>query len=56
MLRRVALLRTTRATLRNIPEDAILHSLRRENLKSSINLTVFLHGKETLSLSLSSIM
>jgi spore maturation protein CgeB len=23
----------TRATLRNIPEDAILHSLRRENLK-----------------------
>jgi hypothetical protein len=24
----------TRATLRNIPEDAILHSPRRENLKS----------------------
>jgi hypothetical protein len=24
----------TRATLRNIPEDAILHSHRRENLKS----------------------
>jgi hypothetical protein len=27
----------TRATLRNIPEDAILHSHRRENLKSYIN-------------------
>jgi hypothetical protein len=26
----------TRATLRNIPEDAILHSHRRENLKSCI--------------------
>jgi hypothetical protein len=24
----------TRATLRNIPEDTILHSYRRENLKS----------------------
>jgi hypothetical protein len=24
----------TRATLRNVPEDAILHSHRRENLKS----------------------
>jgi hypothetical protein len=38
MLRRVALLRTdvsedTRAPRRNIPEDAILHSHRRENLK-----------------------
>jgi hypothetical protein len=31
MLRRVALVRTTR---RNIPEDTILHSHRRENLKS----------------------
>jgi hypothetical protein len=31
MLRRVALVRTT---WRNIPEDAILHSHRRENLKS----------------------
>jgi hypothetical protein len=31
MLRRMALIRTTR---RNIPEDAILHSHRRENLKS----------------------
>jgi hypothetical protein len=27
----------TRATLRNIPEDAILHSHRRENLRSYIN-------------------
>jgi hypothetical protein len=48
MLRRVALVRTevsealsssetsvlTRATRRNIPADAILHSHRRENLKS----------------------
>jgi hypothetical protein len=29
----------TRATLRNIPEDAILHSHRRENLKSYLALT-----------------
>jgi hypothetical protein len=29
----------TRATLRNIPEDAILHSHRPENLKSYIALT-----------------
>jgi hypothetical protein len=29
----------TRATLRNIPEDVILHSHRRENLKSYITLT-----------------
>jgi hypothetical protein len=28
-----------RATRRNIPEDGILHSLRRENLKSYIALT-----------------
>jgi hypothetical protein len=28
----------TRATWRNIPEDAILHSHRRENLKSYINI------------------
>jgi hypothetical protein len=47
MLRRVTLVRTdvseepgasfirvTRATRRNIPEDTILHSHRRENLKS----------------------
>jgi hypothetical protein len=33
MLRHVVL---TRATWRNIPEDAILHSHRRENLKSYI--------------------
>jgi hypothetical protein len=29
----------TRATRRNVPEDAILHCLRRENLKSYIALT-----------------
>jgi hypothetical protein len=29
----------TRATLRNIPEDGILHSHRREKLKSYIALT-----------------
>jgi hypothetical protein len=29
----------TRATRRNIPEDAILHSHRRENFKSYIALT-----------------
>jgi hypothetical protein len=29
----------TRATRRNIPEEAILHSHRRENLKSHIALT-----------------
>jgi hypothetical protein len=29
----------TRATRRNIPEDAILHGHRRENLKSYISLT-----------------
>jgi hypothetical protein len=29
----------TRSTRRNIPEDAILHSHRRENLKSYIALT-----------------
>jgi hypothetical protein len=31
----------TRATRRNVPEDAILHSYRRENLKSSTDLMVF---------------
>jgi hypothetical protein len=30
----------TRATRRNIPEDAILHSHRHENLKSYTNITV----------------
>jgi hypothetical protein len=34
-----------RATRRNIPEDTILHSHRRENLKSYI---VFLYGEATL--------
>jgi hypothetical protein len=44
MLRRVALVRTdlseelTRTTRRNIPEDDILHSHCRENLKSYIAL------------------
>jgi hypothetical protein len=36
MLRRVAV---TRATRRNIPEDGILHSYRREIFKSYIALT-----------------
>jgi hypothetical protein len=31
----------TRTTLRNIPEDAILHSHRRENLKSYETVCVF---------------
>jgi hypothetical protein len=31
----------TRATRRSIPEDAILHSHRRENLKSYIVLKIF---------------
>jgi hypothetical protein len=30
----------TRATRRNIPEDAILHSHRRENLKSYIKIAI----------------
>jgi hypothetical protein len=30
----------TRATWRNIPEDAILHSHRRENLKSYIDINI----------------
>jgi hypothetical protein len=32
----------TRATRRNIPEDAILHSHRRENLKSYISDFIFM--------------
>jgi hypothetical protein len=31
----------TRATWRNIPEDAILHSHRRENLKSYIPMGIY---------------
>jgi hypothetical protein len=31
----------TRATRRNIPEDTILHSHRRENLKSYMNILLF---------------
>jgi hypothetical protein len=38
MLRRVAL---TRATQRNIPEDAILHSYRCVNLKSYIKIITY---------------
>jgi hypothetical protein len=44
MLRRVALVSVlTRTTRRNIPEDTILHSHRRENLKSYITETLFTH-------------
>jgi hypothetical protein len=39
MLCRVALVRT-RATRRNIPEDTILHSHRREDLKSYTNILI----------------
>jgi hypothetical protein len=39
MLRRVAFVALTRATRRNIPEDGILQSHRRENLKPYIALT-----------------
>jgi hypothetical protein len=38
----------TRATRRNNPEDTILHSHRRENLKSYIILIVFLHSVHEL--------
>jgi hypothetical protein len=38
----------TRATLRNIPEDAILHSHRCENLKSYMLLPIFLHSMRQL--------
>jgi hypothetical protein len=34
----------TRATRRNIPEDTILHSHSRENLKSYLTYTVFDHS------------
>jgi hypothetical protein len=40
----------TRATRRNIPEDAILHSPCRENLKSYIPLLLELNEKESLCL------
>jgi hypothetical protein len=33
----------TRVTRRNIPEDGILHSYRRENLKSNIASLLLLH-------------
>jgi hypothetical protein len=39
MLLRVALVRTTRAKQRNVPQDGIFHSHRRESLKSYITLT-----------------
>jgi hypothetical protein len=32
----------TRATRRNIPEDGIRHSHRRESLKSYVNFSVYL--------------
>jgi hypothetical protein len=37
----------TRATLRNIPEDAIPHSHRRENLKSYIDCTMLITASFT---------
>jgi hypothetical protein len=53
MLRRVALVRTdvseelTRATQRNIPEHVILHSHRREKLKSYI-VKIFIRERRAL--------
>jgi hypothetical protein len=35
----------TRGTRRNIPEDAILHSHRRENLKSYTEIKLFLRSR-----------
>jgi hypothetical protein len=37
----------TRATRRNIPEDTILHSHRRENLKSYIGLSYLISNSKT---------
>jgi hypothetical protein len=37
----------TRAALCNIPEDAVLHSHRRENLKSSKTMSQYLHPPVT---------
>jgi hypothetical protein len=37
----------TRATRHNIPEDTILHSHRRENLKSYIDSYIIIHAKPT---------
>jgi hypothetical protein len=39
----------TRATRRNIPEDTILHSHRREDLKSYIRISCFIHRSFTLN-------
>jgi hypothetical protein len=39
----------TRATWRNIPEDTILHSHRRENLPSYITHILYIHKMFTLS-------
>jgi hypothetical protein len=38
----------TRVTRRNIPEDTILHSHRRENLKSYIHLLIVEHSEIVL--------
>jgi hypothetical protein len=38
----------TRATWRNIPEDAVLHSHRRENLKSYKKCNIFLEVETEL--------
>jgi hypothetical protein len=39
----------TRTTGHNIPEDAILHSHRRENLKSYIKMQFVLHRRHIMS-------
>jgi hypothetical protein len=39
----------TRATMRNIPEDTIIHSHRRENLKSETVNTENVHAKNSCS-------